>query len=213
MPLRKDRGRLRVVSTPQRSSEGRRPGVAPVTCPRRLPSPKSEMDLVLGLALAIGEVAEARAHEGEERTEATTTARRCAERRLRDVRARLTKRLGPSVVGEFTSTLLVDGGLALRAIRAAGAPMRGRARGEGARDCWIDGGAREPREVGAVGRSRGRPSGSSYRPARRADDPPCEFVRPAKPARLARRSSACEGDSGPSRTRSERPSPRGIEAP
>jgi hypothetical protein len=131
MPRRLQRGRDVVVSAPQTRAEGR-PSRAKVTPPPRSSSPTvsrfpvatSLPELAFALAVGLGELSAAQARELASPSPGSTSARRLAQRHVRDVRGRLRARAGREVEVQLVAALVADGGLALRGAVAAGPDLR-----------------------------------------------------------------------------------------
>lgn len=125
MPMKRHKGRVHVVSAPQRAAEGRRALVAPATKARaRFGRDGTNESRVLRLALALVEVAIAIEAERAEPSPSAQDARRRAERRARDLRGLLVKAGGREAVGELQRALSADGGALLRACGRAHVDVR-----------------------------------------------------------------------------------------
>lgn len=120
MPLKRRNGRDRIVSTPQRASEGRRAPIAPaVVVPIRSPS-----DALVVLGAELFNVEQARAIEASQPSPESTDARRRAEKRRSDVRYALSRYVGPESADAHQRALQLHCGAVLRLAGKAPEGMR-----------------------------------------------------------------------------------------
>jgi len=122
MPVRRSKGRLRVVGAPQCAADGRRAPIA--TASRSRLSGETTAARVVRLALALVEVEVSREAERVDPSPSAQDARRRAERRARDLRALLVASGGREAVGELSRALSSDGGALLRACGRAAPDVR-----------------------------------------------------------------------------------------
>lgn len=121
MTIRRKNGRAVVVSAPQTAAAGRRAPLA-VATGARLPLEGRTGATVTALALALAELAHAHEEEREHPSDARVRARQKAQRRVREVRAKLSTLVGRSEALAIAARLDVDGGLLLAAVGKA-APL------------------------------------------------------------------------------------------